>query len=257
MIFKKYLIAAFLISCLSFTYAQNNETILDTTINHSFWSKYNLSTYASGGIAVGTLAYSYAVWWKNDYRPFRFYKEGRGIFDAHLGIDKAGHFYTSYFMFHSIYDILRWGGHPENQSFWWATGVSAFHAFTVEVGDGLSEYGFDPKDLIANWSGVAYSMLQEKVPFFKNFEAKWSLYYPLERHSFKINDLYDYHIYFLSVKVNNLLPMQLEKYWPDFLQIALGYSGRDNVTTREYVLSLDYDLTKIPLRGDGWDLFKR
>ncbi|MFH1194218.1 MAG: DUF2279 domain-containing protein [bacterium] len=251
------LLLAFLLSTNKTMFAQDSTEVVDSTeISHSFWSKYNMSKYAAGGMALGTLGYAYGVWWKNDFRSFRFFQEGQGVFDAHLAIDKIGHFYTSYFMFHSIDEILKWGGHDKDEALWWAAGVSAFHAFAIEVGDGLSEYGFDPEDLIWNWSGVGYSMLQEKVPFFKNFQFKWSLYYPLSKHAFKVNDLYDYHIYFISAKVNNLLPEQMEKYWPDFLQIALGYSGRNNVTEREFILSFDYDLELIPIEGDFAALLK-
>lgn len=238
------------------SFAQDSTMVDTPTHSNSFWSRYNLSKLGASAVPLGTLGYGYAVWWKNDYRSFHLFNEKEGVFDAHLGIDKIGHFYTSYFMFRTVYGLLDWGGHSNNTSFWWATGVSAFHAFAIEVGDGLSEYGFDYEDLIFNWSGVGYSMLQKEVPFFENFQFKWSLYYPLNKHSFKVNDLYDYHIYMLSAKVNNLLPSKVEKYWPDFLQIGLGYSGRNKVTEREFVLTFDYDLEQIPLEGKGWKAIK-
>ena len=132
-----------------------------------------------------------------------------------------------------------------------------FHAFMVEVGDGFSEYGFDYQDMLSNWTGVGISVLQQKVPVLSNFEIKWSLYYPLERHAFKINDLYDYHIYWLSARVNNLLPKSIEPYWPDWLQVAAGYSGADNVTRREFVLGFDYNLEMIPIDGTDINLLKK
>lgn len=238
-------------------FAQDTSAVnhIETT-SSSFWSKKNISSFAAGGISVGILGYAYGVWWKNDYRSFHFFNEPQGVFDAHLGIDKVGHFYTSYAMYHAIYDLLKWGEHPDETSFWWATGISAFHALAIEIGDGVSQYGFDYEDLIANWSGVAYCVLQEQVPFLKNFQFKWSLYYPLNKHSFKVNDLYDYHIYSISAKVNNLLPESVDKYWPDFLQIAFGYSGRNNVTQREFILTLDYDLEQIPIEGNFVKMLK-
>lgn len=239
-------------------YFAQDSTSVNTadTLTSSFWSRKNLSKVSAAGFSLGILGYAYGVWWKNDYRSFHFFNEPQGVFDAHLGIDKVGHFYTSYLMFRSIHDILRWGGHMNETAFWWATGVSAFHAFAIEVGDGLSQYGFDYEDLIANWSGVGYGMLQKEVPFFENFQFKWSLYYPMNKHAFKVNDLYDYHIYFLSAKINNFLPNGIEKYWPDFLQLAFGYSGRNNVTQREFILSFDYDLELIPIEGDFFKLLK-
>ncbi|MCX6149680.1 MAG: DUF2279 domain-containing protein [Ignavibacteriales bacterium] len=230
------------------------DTNIDLT--NSFWSRHNLAKVGTLGIAGGTLIYSWGVWWKNDYKPFKFFNEETEVFDANLGIDKVGHTYTSYFMFHAVDDILKWGGNDRESAFWWATGISASHALIIEIGDGFSKYGFDWRDLIANWSGVGYSMLQESVPFFKNFQMKWSLYYPLNKHAFKVNDLYDYHIYMMSAKVNELLPAKLEPYWPDFLQVAFGYSGADNVNRREYVFTFDYDLELLPLNGKDFTLLK-
>ncbi len=233
-------------------------TISDSTVSqHTFWSRYNISTMATVGLVGGMFAYGWGVWWKNDYRSFRFWNDPNSFLDAHLTIDKAGHMYTGYYIFHVTNDLLTWGGHDKHAAFWWATGVSTFHAFIVEVGDGFSEYGFDYQDMLSNWAGVGFSIFQQKVPVFSNFEIKWSLYYPLNRHSFKINDLYDYHIYWLSVKVNNLLPESVEPLWPDWLQLAFGYSGADNVTRREYVVGFDYNLEMIPIEGTDINLVKK
>jgi hypothetical protein len=111
--------------------------------------------------------------------------------------------------------------------------------------------------MLSNWTGVGLSVLQQKVPFFSNIEMKWSLYYPLNRHAFIVNDLYDYHIYWLSFKVNNFLPKSVEPYWPDWLQLAVGYSGADNVTRREFILGFDYNLEMIPLEGTDINLVKK
>ena len=254
---RKLFLLYFSLLSIQAGFAQDSTTVVqDNTVTSTFWSKQTISRLAAGGFSFGILGYAYGVWWKNDYRSFHLFNEPQGVFDAHLGIDKVGHFYTSYVMFHSIYEMLHWGEHSDEDTFWWATGISAFHALAIEVGVGLSQYGFDYEDLIANWSGVAYGMLQKEVPFFENFQFKWSLYYPLNKYAFKVNDLYDYHIYFISAKVNNLLPGKLEKYWPDFLQVAFGYSGRNNVTQREFILSLDYDLELIPIEGDFAKMLK-
>ena len=226
----------------------------DTT-NHSFWSRYNISRLATIGIAGGTLVYSAGVWWVNDYRPFHYTQAP--WFEDKLGIDKIGHMFTSYAMFRSINEILLWGGHDPNTAFWWAAGISAFHGFLVEVGDGYSRYGFDYRDLTFNYIGLGYGMLREKVPFFQNFELKWSLYYPLNRHAFKVNSLYDYHIYWMSIRVHSLLPEDWKPYWPAFLQVAVGLGADGNVTRRTYCLSLDYNLEKIPLEGSEIGLFKK
>jgi hypothetical protein len=222
--------------------------------DHAFWSRYNIASMGSIGIAGGTMVYSAGVWWVNDYRPFHLYNAP--WFDA-LGVDKIGHLYTSYAIYTSLHEVLLWGGHDPDAAFWWAAGVAAFHGLMVEVGDGFSEYGFDFRDVTFNYIGLTYGILQTKVPFLKNFDIKWSLYYPMRHHSFKINDLYVYHIYWMSANVKNLLPEPVKRYWPAFLQIAFGLGAEDNLTTRTYNLSFDYNLEALPLDGRDLNLFKR
>ena len=226
-------------------------------ISHEFWSRHSLSTVATAGLVGGMIVYGWGVWWENDFQSFRFWNDPNSFYDAHLAVDKAGHMYTGYFIFQATNDILRWGEHDKDAAFWWATGISTFHAFVVEVGDGFTEYGFDYQDMLSNWTGVGFGILQQRVPILNNFELKWSLYYPLNRHSFKVNDLYDYHFYWLSAKVNNLLPKSLEPLWPDWLQIAVGYGAADNVTRREFAVGFDYDLEMIPIEGTDINLVKK
>lgn len=225
--------------------------------SHDFWSRYNVASMTTAALVGGIFMYGWGVWWKNDYRSFRFWNDPQSFLDAHLAIDKAGHMYTGYYIFHATNDILNWGGHDKESAFWWATGISTFHAFMVEVGDGFSEYGFDYSDMLSNWTGVGLSVLQQKVPGFDNVEMKWSLYYPLNRHAFIINDLYDYHIYWLSFKVNNFLPESVERLWPEWLQLAIGYGGADHVTRREYIVGFDYNLEMIPIEGTDINLIKK
>jgi hypothetical protein len=164
--------------------------------------------------------------------------------------------YTSYFMFRALNETLKWGGHSDNAAFFWGAGIAAFHGFVVEVGDGFSPFGFDYKDLNFNYIGLAFAMLRERVTFLQNFEMKWSLYYPLNQHAFKINALYDYHIYWMSMRVHNLLPADWQPYWPRFLQIAFGLGAADDVTRRTYIIGLDYNLELIPIEGKDATLLK-
>lgn len=237
--------------------AQESHLSIPADTSHDFWSRYNISKVATAGLVGGILVYGWGVWWKNDYRSFHLDTYPQGFFDLHLGVDKVGHLYTGYYIFHATDEILRWGGHDENEAFWWATGIAAFHGFVTELGDGFSQYGFDYRDMLSNWAGAGFSILQRKIPAFRNFEIKWSLYYPLQRHSFKVNDLYDYHIYWLSARVNELLPKDIEPLWPDWLQIAVGYSSADEVTRREFIVGFDYNLERIPIDGTDWGLIKR
>ena len=226
-----------------------DSTVSDSASAHGFWSRYNLSRMGAAGIVGGSLLYSAGVWWVNDFHSFHL--DPSKWWETDMGVDKEGHVYTCYYMFRAINALLLWGGHDSSSAFWWSLAASGLYGPLIEVGDGFSQYGFDFNDVAADLAGVGFAALQVKVPYMQNFELKWSLYYPLNRHSFKINDLYDYHIYWISARVHNLLPSGARPYWPEWLQMAFGV-GTWNHERRTYVLSLDYNLEKI--LPDGQDL---
>jgi hypothetical protein len=200
-----------------------------------------IATGLTAGILAGSLIDSYYAWWKDANQPFTFHAEG--WFKSRLGIDKAGHLFTSYFYFRTFRNLLLWGGYEPRTAYWWAAGLSAFFAVSVEVGDGISEYAFDYQDLVFNAAGLGYGMLQADIPALQNFNLKWS-YVPAEGYRFppRFTEHYDAHTYWIVANVNNLLPSSLEPFWPDFLQVGVGYSVADNVRRSEVVVGLDYHL---------------
>ncbi len=234
-------------------------------------------TIVTAGIAAHTLLTTYLEykwWWEGNYHPFRY--EDDGFFNNYsLGVDKVGHFFTSYFYASALNKILLWGGYSEPTALWWSTGISLFYALSIEIGDGFSTYAFSGVDLAANTIGIGYFFLQQKVPFFKNFMFKWS-YYPSGKIPFdgyfRITDDYDGHIYWLCVDVYNLLPEQAKKYWTPYLNIAFGYGGENiygrppwvsgtsilptEKPLRKFVVSLDYNLSAIPTANDTWETIK-
>ncbi len=201
-----------------------------------------VSNVLVGGLLVGSLVDSYYAWWKDASKPFTFHAEG-WLGGSSLGIDKAGHLFTSYFYFHTFRNIMVWGGHDESTALWWAAGTSTFFALSIEIGDGVSEFGFDYQDLLFNLSGVGYGILQTKFPVLKDFNLKWS-YVPRDGYRFppRFTEHYDAHTYWLAVNIDNLLPEALQTYWPDFLQIAVGYSVDDRGSRREAVIGFDINL---------------
>lgn len=201
---------------------------------------------ASIGIAGGSLVLStfwaFDEWWKGNSSPFHLLHEG-WFNDYSLGIDKLGHFYTSYFYFRLFNSILLWGEHDEDDAFWWGAGMTALFAVGIEVGDGLTPYGFSTEDLSSNFLGLGYAMLQARIPVLRNFTFKWS-YIPDQSASAAahFSRYYDFHTYWLAVNVHELLPEAMQKYWPEFLQLAAGYSTGGGQTRREGVIGLDFNL---------------
>lgn len=215
-----------------------------------------VATGIVGATLAISLVWAYDSWWK-DASPFSF-KTENWFNGENRGIDKAGHLYTSYFYFNTLRNVMLWGGHDPETARWWGAGAAAFFALTVEIGDGLGGVGFDYQDLVFNAAGIGYAWLQTEVPFLKNFGLKWT-YLPREGFDFppRFTQHYDAHTYWLTANVNELLPASLEPYWPDFLQIAVGYGVDENMTQREAVFGLDYNLEIIPTHNENLLLFQR
>jgi hypothetical protein len=239
----KVVIATLLIACTVCAAASDSLRVTDGFSRiDGFSGRKVIATGLMGGILAVSLVWSYDAWWKNSREPLHFQSEN-WLNGEHRGIDKAGHFYTSYFYFHTFRNVMLWGGYSPSTAMWWAAGAAAFFALTVEIGDGLSDIGFDYQDLVFNVGGLAYAMTQTEVPFLKNINIKWS-YVPSGGYEFppRFTRHYDAHTYWLTLNVHNLLPASLSTYWPEFLQLAAGYSVDENVTKREAVVGLDFNL---------------
>lgn len=217
------------------------------------------STVAIGGLLAMSLYWSYDTWWRHGGTEFNF-KTEHWLNSYTLGIDKIGHFYTSYFYFNLFRNIMLWGGYERSTADWWAIGASAFFALAIEIGDGRTpEYGFDYQDIVFNYLGITYGWVQTRVPILQYFNFKWS-YVPDAGYKFPVRftDDYDAHTYWLACDVNGLLPESMKSYWPDWLQIAVGFGVDDKVTKREAVVGLDIDILKIFKTGnEDWLLFEK
>jgi len=193
-------------------------------------------------LSLGILADSYYTWWKDAEKSFSFYTES--WFDApHMGIDRLGHLMGAYATFKIGRNVLLWGGHDPGAALWWAAGIAAFHSLEIEIGDGFSEYGFDYRDLLMGFTGVGYGILQTEVPFFNNFNLKFSYWSNLgsKTPASFVSD-YDAMTIWLTANVHNLLPASINRYWPEFIQLAVGYGVADNQTRREFVIGFDFNL---------------
>ena len=228
-------------------------------VKPDFGGRKIVATSAIGGMLVGSLIWSYDTWWRDAGRPFRFHSEN-WLDGPVLGIDKIGHFYTSYFYFHTFRNVMLWGGYEASTSDLWAAIASAFFALAIEVGDGITpQYGFDYQDIVFNFGGIGYAFLQGGIPFLKHFNFKWS-YVPNEGYKFPVRftDNYDAHTYWLTCDIDKLLPSSLEPYWPDFLQIAVGMSVDEHVTRREFVIGLDLNLESLfSTQNEDWLLVEK
>lgn len=225
----------------------------------------SMKLFTKKNVVIGAIAYQqvtgalveYAWWWIDSLRPFHF-KNDQFWNNYSLGLDKFGHFYISYLTFTTINEAMRWAEFTPRQRLLTATIVPAFWALSIEVGDALSPYGFSTEDLLANFAGAGYGLLQEKVPYFQNFTFKFS-FWPTSvylkgwpKHWAPTSD-YNAHSYWLSVNMHRVLPRSIGRYWPELINLAAGYSITDRETApkRELMLGIDINLRALKTKSAG------
>ena len=210
------------------------------------------STTLVGAIFASTWVDAYYTWWKDTEKPFSFYTES-WLNGPHLGIDKPGHFFGTYALFKITRTVLLWGGYDRSTAFWWATGLSLFNGLQIEVGDGFTIYGFDYQDLIVDFAGVGYGMLQAEIPYLENFDFKFSYWSQTGlRTPIQFTEDYDAMTIWLSLNMHNLLPDGIADYWPRWLNLAVGYGVDDRQTRREFAISLDFNFEGFSTRSEDW-----
>lgn len=228
---------------------------------------------------IGTETASYAaglsflsfIWYKDSKRvPFHYYDDSKG----YLQMDKWGHAYSAYRESYSAYYALRWAGVDKKKALLYGGPIGLIFQTPIEVFDGLYEHwGFSWPDMAANALGTAMFMTQEALFDEQVVLMKFSYSpsgYPQYHHALGETQLesffldYNAHTYWLSANLKRMTG--IEK-MPSWLNLALGYSGNgmikefENPTTyrgepfphleryRQYVFSLDVDMSKVPVKN--------
>lgn len=234
----------------------NNGMRGDTTVDSIQYGKLAIL----GGLMVGTMVtihiYQQNGWWKDNRAPFHFQED----LVYGLSVDKIGHFYGATLFTFVARRALEYTNVPSRKALWIGAGSALLFQTYVEVEDGFSTWGFDRVDFASDVAGAAWPVLREYYPVLQNYDLKFS-YVPsdlLNRpggSGFKgqkhlMIDDYEGQTFWLSVKVNNLLPDAAKQYWPSFLCLSVGYGARDitGTVTPPYpvvFLALDYDFAHI------------
>lgn len=192
-------------------------------------------------------------WWRDNRAPFHFREDliyGRSV-------DKLGHFYAPTLLTFTVKKLLIWSNVPDKSALYYGAGAALLFQTYVELEDGFSAWGFDRVDFASDVAGTAWPIAQYYSPFLRNFNLKFS-YHPSDLINkaggtgFKgqkhlIFDDYEGQTMWFSINVHNLLPEHVDRYWPEFFQLAVGYGARDisGDSYPVYFLALDYDMTKI------------
>ncbi len=231
----------------------------DDSTTHVSKNGINYTRLALVGVGTaGTMAvihvYQQHAWWSGQRRSFHVVND----WDYALNIDKIGHFYGATLISNLFSSSLQWAGIERKSAMIYGALLATVFGLYVEFEDGFAtDWGFSPGDAGANILGGWYPVAQYYFPFLRNFNFKWS-YIPTTQLKTGVKKIFiDDHegqTMWLSISVNEFLPSKIEKFYPDFLNIAIGYGVRDlngyGGGKREFYIALDYNLEKLP--GDGW-----
>lgn len=233
-----------------------------------------------GGAALGTLGATYAyledTWWAEKPTSFHF-DDGGDLKYAH-NIDKLAHFYGGSIAADMFTRALLWSRVPERSAVWLGFGLGVFVQMVIELKDGFApRWGYSVWDVGIGSAGALYYTAKHYFPALAATDVKFSYWQYSDKYFSWIksgggatwNDDYINQTYWLSFKVNSYLPSSSEKYWPDWLAVAIGVGvddaldGYEKNNTKlhpgnlEIFLALDVDVTQILPSDNGlWETIK-
>ena len=232
-----------------------------------------------GGFTAGSFLFLNQAWYT------QYERVGFHLFDdwgEWMQMDKAGHAFSTYAGSRVAADCWRWAGMNRKKAAWTASLSSMGYLTMVEMLDGFSEkWGFSPGDMIFNTAGASLFLSQELAWGEQRITMKLG-YRPASYEASvqgRVNDLFgtspaerflkDYNgqTIWLSGNIRAFLPSAPV---PGWLNIAVGHGartmlgGRENrwedmngvitdrsdiLRYRRFFLSLDVDLTRIPVKN--------
>jgi len=243
-----------------------------------------------GGLGVLFMAqhiYQIKENWK-DKASFKFQEDG--VYS--LWSDKATHFFNTYFPSYMFSEGLIAMGFSKNDAVLTGSIMGFAYQTYVEVLDGYgANYGFSPSDYAADFVGATFYFLQNRYGLAEYVTPKFA-YIPASWHGEKLRvpntnfiDDYSSQTTYLSFNIHAILPKSIGNYWPEWLELTVGYAARNlyvqgivdengqlipnNAPVSTYqrdgvygnpvlIIGLDYNLVKLlPDGGAGWNWFKQ
>ncbi len=127
---------------------------------------------ATGGVLASTFILLDKAWYDQFERaPFHFFDDSR----EWLGMDKAGHVFSSYTIGRYSHDVFRWTGLNERSAVWLGAASGFIYTASIEILDGTSaEWGFSAWDMAANTVGSGLFVAQQLAWGEQRFIPKFS-----------------------------------------------------------------------------------
>jgi uncharacterized protein YfiM (DUF2279 family) len=219
---------------------------------------------ATTGVAYATTMALLAKTWYSEFdkEPFHWFNDNK----EWMQVDKAGHFYSAYYLADMGSWALQSCNVPPRKSDLIASAAGFVMLSSIEIFDGFSSaYGASAGDLAFNMAGTLFYLGQRAVwkqprllPKFSFHPTDFSALRPDVLGSGMSTVLKDYNgqTYWLSVDMDKFMR------FPLWLNLAAGYGADGMVHAneqqnsaagydayRQFYLALDLDLTGIPTRS--------
>ncbi|WP_228851998.1 DUF2279 domain-containing protein [Aegicerativicinus sediminis] len=266
----KGLIVVFLFTLYSFyTHAQEDSTSFLKPSDSLNQKRLTTVMLGQGLFYTGSL-FALNTFWYKDYDKSKFHTTND--FGQWLQVDKAGHVYSTYQLSRLSSNLFSWSGIDKSKASLYGAFIGFSYVSTIEVLDGYSkEWGYSWSDMAANALGTGLFLGQEFL---------WNEQRILLKYSYHSTDfarqrpgtlgdglqeefLKDYNgqTYWLSFNIQSFTKWDN---FPKWLNFAIGYGGHGMLTGsynseesglypqdryRQYYLSLDLDLSKIPTKS--------
>jgi hypothetical protein len=234
-----------------------NSSSADTIIQ----KKYMLNPIKFGSLSIVTLG---AVIGLHNLQKHAWWSGVRGQFHIQndwayaMSMDKIGHFMEGGLIEKTMKGAFIWSGMEERTAMWFGALFSIGYMTDIEIEDGFAKaWGYSPGDEIANLSGDIFAIAQDMWKPLQTVKLKWG-YIPSHDslHKGDFPDDYNGQVFWLSFNINQYFGKKFEKFWPDYLNLAVGYGVKDyeyfgpGGRTQNLYLGFDFDLRKV-IPGDS------
>ena len=205
--------------------------------------------------------------WYSDYpkSSFHFINDN----GEWLQMDKLGHMTVSYYWGVAGIKAYEWAGIKRKNAIWYGGLTGTFFLSAIELLDGQSaEWGASSGDLLANTTGSLIAIAQalkwneQRIQLKYSYSSsEWANINPEqlgENHLQRALKDYNGQTYWLSFNLKSIFDIQTTNF-PQWLNVALGHGANamvsayqqkeDNPRRRQFLLSLDVDLTKLKTKS--------
>lgn len=148
-------------------------TVTTTTSTAALQVEEGPNPWIIGGTSlaiVGVLAgWAKSAWWDQPTVPFHFKDTGYLNKDTYAGgSDKLGHTYVCYLFTIGVTHLYEALGMSHDAAAYVSAGAVLLVSNGVELADGITEYGFEYGDVIANTMGIGLGLAGELSPWVKS-----------------------------------------------------------------------------------------